>query len=148
MAADEALAFDNIPFISYIKLWAAMKTIRNYIDVLKPRESILLTFIGICAAIVAAQGSLTGWPFFLILTAVCLGSGGCNALTNYLDRDVDAKMARTCRRALPSQRIFPAEKMLPLAIGLVITALILAWILHPLCFLFGFTGTVASLIWR
>ncbi|MDY6910779.1 MAG: UbiA family prenyltransferase [Chloroflexota bacterium] len=125
-----------------------MKTIRNYIDVLKPRETILLTFIGICAAIIAAQGSPEKWPFLVVIAAIGLGSGGCNALTNYLDRRVDGKMNRTCQRVLPSQRIFPAEKMLPLAIGLVIIALILAWRLHPLCFVFGFTGTVASLVWR
>jgi len=31
------------------------KTFRNYIEVLKPRVSILLTFIGICASIIAAE---------------------------------------------------------------------------------------------
>ncbi|GAI09299.1 unnamed protein product, partial [marine sediment metagenome] len=34
-------------------------TVKNYIEVLKPRESILLTFIGICAAIVAGKGQLS-----------------------------------------------------------------------------------------
>ena len=141
-------AFDSIRPIRYINNGHSMKTIRNYIDVLKPRESFLLTFIGICAAIVAAQGYPTALPLFIAIVAICLGSGGCNALTNYLDRHVDARMPRTCRRSLPSQRISPPEKMLPLAIGLVAVALILAWVLHPLCFFFGFTGTVASVIWR
>lgn len=125
-----------------------MRAIWNYIDVLKPRVSILLTFIGICAAIVAAQGCPTARPLFIALVAIGLGSGGCNALTNYLDRRVDAQMERTCQRALPSQRIYPPEKMLPLATALVIAALVLAWALHPLCFLFGFVGTVAALVWR
>ena len=125
-----------------------MKTFRSYIDVLKPRESILLTFIGVCAAIVAAQGHPAALSLIVIFIAISLGSGGCNALTNYLDRYVDAKMPRTCQRVLPSQRISPPEKMLPLAVGLVLIALSLAWMLHPLCFLFGFTGTVASLVWR
>lgn len=120
----------------------------NYIDVLKPRETVLLTFIALCAAVVAAQGHPEAWPFWGVFTAVLLGSAGCNGLTNYLDRNVDAIMTRTCRRAIPSQRIHPPEKVLPLAGALVITALILAYLLHPLCFAFGLAGTVASLVWR
>ncbi|MFA4837495.1 MAG: UbiA family prenyltransferase, partial [Dehalococcoidia bacterium] len=125
-----------------------MKALWNYIDVLKPRETVLLTYIGLLAGVVAAQGYPAAWPLFGVFVAVLLGSGGCNALTNYLDRRVDIQMLRTCRRALPSQRISPPEKILPLAIGLVITALVLAWILNPLCFAFGFAGTVASVVYR
>jgi len=127
---------------------SSVRALWNYIEVLKPRESILLTFIGICAAVVASQGYPAALPFLIAIVAICLGSGGCNALTNYLDRHVDARMMRTCQRALPSQRIYPPEKMLPLAAALVVAALALAWILHPLCFGFGFAGTVASLVWR
>ncbi len=88
------------------------------------------------------------WPLFGVFIAVLLGSGGCNGLTNYLDRNVDIQMMRTCGRALPSQRIHPPEKMLPLAMGLVIGALVLAYILHPLCFAFGLAGTIASVTYR
>ncbi|MBM3132627.1 MAG: protoheme IX farnesyltransferase [Chloroflexi bacterium] len=126
----------------------SLRHLWNYIDVLKPRETVLLTFIALCAAIVAAQGHPEAGPFVGVFAAVLLGSGGCNGLTNYLDRNVDVLMARTCRRAIPSRRIHPPEKMLPFAIALVITALVLAYVLHPLCFAFGFAGTVASLVWR
>ena len=126
----------------------SLRSIWNYIDVLKPRETILLTFIGLCAAIVAAKGDPAGWTFLGVLIAVLLGSGGCNGLTNYLDRNIDELMGRTCKRPLPSQRIYPPQKMLPLAIGLVIVALVLAWILHPLCFAFGLSGSVASVVYR
>ncbi len=125
-----------------------MRTLWNYIDVLKPRETALLTYIGLCAAIVAADGSPAAWSLAGVFAAVLLGSGGCNGLTNYLDRNVDMQMLRTCGRAIPTQRIYPPEKMLPLAIGLVVIALGLAWILHPLCFAFGFAGTIASVVYR
>ena len=125
-----------------------MRTLWNYIDVLKPRETALLTYIGLCAAIVAADGSPATWPLVGVFAAVLMGSGGCNGLTNYLDRNVDVQMLRTCGRAIPTHRIYPPEKMLPLAIGLVVIALGLAWILHPLCFAFGFAGTIASIVYR
>ncbi len=125
-----------------------MRSLWNYIDVLKPRETILLTYIGICAGIVAKEGYPAAWPMFAVFAAVLLGSGGCNGLTNYLDRNVDVVMMRTCGRVLPSQRIHPPEKMLPLAVSLVVTALVLAFLLHPLCFAFGLAGTIASVVYR
>ena len=125
-----------------------LRSVWNYIDVLKPRETVLLTFIGLCATIIAAEGSPDVWPFLGVFTAVLLGSAGCNGLTNYLDRDVDVLMGRTCARAIPSQRIYPPQKMLPLAISLVIAALVIAMLLHPLCFVFGLAGTIASVVYR
>ena len=123
------------------------RTITNYIEVLKPRQSSLLTFIGICAAIIAADGHLS-LKFILIALTILLASAGANGLTNYIDRDVDARMQRTRHRVLPSRRIYPPEKVLPLTIGIVIVGLALAWQLHPLCFLFDIIGTIAAVIWR
>jgi protoheme IX farnesyltransferase len=121
--------------------------IKDYIDVLKPRESGLLTFIGICAAIVAGDGHLS-LKLLIIALTILLASAGANGLTNYLDRDVDARMQRTKNRALPSKRIYPPEKVLPLTIGLVIIGLALAWYLHPFCFLADLVGTIAAIVWR
>lgn len=122
--------------------------LKSYVEVLKPRESILLTFIGACAAVTGAKGYPAIPPFFHALVAIGLGNCGCNALTNYFDRGVDARMKRTRQRVIPSKRIYPPEKIIPLATALVATALVLAWILHPLCFIFGFLGVIASLTWR
>ena len=123
-------------------------TFLNYIEVLKPRETSLLIFIGACAAVIASGGYFTAGVFALTVIAIGLGSAGCNGLTNYLDREVDARMTRTCSRVLPSKRIYPPRKVFPLIIGLIVAALLLAWILHPLCFVYGMVGVAASAIWR
>jgi len=124
------------------------RSIRKYIEVLKPKETSLLIFIGVLAAVVAGEGS-PPWDILLLsLVAIALGSGGANGITNYLDREVDARMRRTQHRALPSKRIFPPTKVLPLVVSLIAVALALAWILHPLCFLFGAIGVAAALSWR
>ena len=120
----------------------------DYISILKPVETSLLTFIGICSAIIAVGGYPSAKAFTLTLIAIGLGSAGSNGLTNYLDREVDARMMRTSNRALPSRRIDPPQKVLTLIIGLVVVALALAWVLNPLCFLFGLIGIIASAIWR
>ena len=85
---------------------------------------------------------------FLALVTILLASAGANGLTNYLDRDVDARMQRTKNRALPSKRIYPPEKVLPLTVGLVAVGLALAWQLHPLVFVADLIGTTAALVWR
>jgi len=122
--------------------------VKDYIEVLKPRQSSLLTFTGVCAAIMAGNGHPPLNLLFLTLITILLACAGANGLTNYLDRDVDARMQRTKNRALPSKRIEPPEKVLPLTIGLVIIGLVLAWQLHVLCFLFDLIGTLAAVVWR
>lgn len=123
-------------------------TVLNYIEVLKPKEASLICFIGICTAIAASGGNSFLGILFLTLAAIALGSGGCNGLTNYLDREVDARMKRTRNRSLPSKRINPPQKVLPLTSGLVAIALALAWLLHPFCFFAGLIGAIASCVWR
>ncbi len=121
--------------------------VKNYIEVLKPRASILLTFIGVCAAIIAGDGHLS-FKLLLITLTIFLASAGANGLTNYLDCGIDARMRRTQNRALPSKRIYPPEKVLPLNIGLVIIGLALAWYLHPFCFISDMVGTIAAVTAR
>ena len=120
----------------------------DYIEVLKPRETSLLVFIGFCAAVVAAGGLPAADRLLLALVAITLGSGGVNGLTNYIDRHVDSRMKRTRRRCLASKRIQPPENALFYCLALTAAALALAWVLHPLCFVFGLVGTVAAVVCR
>ena len=121
--------------------------VKNYIGVLKPRESSLITLIGVGAAVIAGGGQLSLRLLFVALV-ILVASAGANGLTNYIDRDVDARMQRTRNRTLPSRRIYPPEKVLPLTIGLAVIGLVLAWILHPYCFYADLIGTVAAVIFR
>jgi 4-hydroxybenzoate polyprenyltransferase len=126
--------------------WPPALAWSRYLEVLKPRETALLTFIGAMAGLMAGTPS---WDrLLLVAMAVGLGSAGVNGLTNYLDREVDARMERTRRRALPSQAIYPPEKVLPLCGGLVALALALAWYLHPWAFAAGLLGTATALVGR
>jgi len=123
-------------------------TIRNYIEVLKPRETVLLGFIGLCTAIIAADGKALLSTLTIATITITLASGGANGLTNYLDRRYDARMSRTKGRVFPTQRIHPPEKALPWIIGWILAGLVLAWILHPLAFVADLIGTVAAIVYR
>ena len=122
--------------------------LKNYIEVLKPRESILLAFIGVCAVYIAADGQPSLDVLLLAAVTILIASAGANGITNYLDREFDARMRRTKHRVLPSGRIYPPEKALPLIIGMIIVGLVLAWWLHPLAFAADLIGTIVASTWR
>lgn len=119
----------------------------SYIEVLKPLPSVLLAYIGTGAAFVVGGGELTA-ALGVVAAAVLVASAGANGLTNYLDRDIDARLQRNCWRALPSKKIYPAERALPLIIGLIIAGLVLAWLLHPYVFIADAVGTFVAATWR
>jgi heme o synthase len=123
-------------------------TLWDYLQTLKPRESGLLAFIGVVTAYVAADGSLSLDQTIMILATLLVASTGANGLTNYLDRAIDSRMERTRARALPSGKIYPAERALYLTAGLSILGLVMAWYLHPWAFLADLIGTSAAVIYR
>ena len=127
---------------------ATRRPLPAYFEVLKPKETALLTFIGLAAALLAARGHPDPGRLGIAFVAILIASGGCNAITNYLDRNVDALMRRTSYRAIPSRRIYPAEKALPLAIGLVVIGLVIAAWLNPLTLVFGLLGTLTAVVGR
>jgi protoheme IX farnesyltransferase len=124
-----------------------MSVIYNYISVLKPLPTVLLAFIGVSAAVIAGGGELS-YRLILLAATVLVAAAGANGLTNYLDRDVDARMERTSCRVLPSHKIRPAEKVLPLIIGLIILGLVLSWLLDPYVCLADALGTGVAATWR
>jgi protoheme IX farnesyltransferase len=67
---------------------------------------------------------LREWPLLLLtLFGVGCATGGAAVLNNYLERDVDAKMERTRRRALPAGIIAP-EHALAYGVSLVLAGVI------------------------
>ncbi len=106
-----------------------------------------MTLIGLGAVVIAGDGYLAP-RLLLVAVAIFIASAGANGLTNYLDRDIDARMQRTRRRALPSRRIYPPQKVLPLLVILIIIGLGLAWWLHPFAFLADLAGTLTAATWR
>lgn len=118
-----------------------------YIRVLKPRETALLTFIGICTALVAGGGNPDLVLFLITTFTILIGSGGANGLTNYLDRHVDGRMKRTQKRMLPAGLIKPRRAFI-WALSLVLLALCIALYLHFYAFLAALIGVIAAVVAR
>ena len=110
----------------------------TYYEYTKPKIWYLLVFTSLTATFVAGS-LLSTFPSLLrwIIAAVAITSGcaGCNALTNYIDRDIDAVMNRTKHRPLPSGRITPTSG---LRFGLALVAISI---------LLSFTLNLLSVLW-
>ncbi len=125
--------------------WSALV---NYWQVTKPRTWFLLTFTGFCSAIVGfgVSGKNIDWYVVMLTTlAIILGSAGANAITCYIDRDIDAVMDRTRMRPLPSGKIKPAEKALYFGLILSTIAIAISIMLNLICFglmLFGLIDNI------
>src|SRR5438132_3009748 len=90
----------------------------DYAELTKPKVQSLLLLTTIATMYVA------GDPSPLLVALTCLGgylsAGGAGAVNHYLDRDLDARMARTATRPIPAGRIAPGAA---LAFGCVLAAL-------------------------
>ena len=90
-----------------------LASINNYIQLTKPTIMLLVVFTGSAALVV--EGSFLAEPlkFLLVIVGLYMTGGCANALNQYLERDLDAKMERTKnRRPLPSGRLSPAKALI------------------------------------
>lgn len=95
--------------------------LRYYIQLTKPTIMLLVLFTGGTALVM--EGSLLDEPgkFLLVLLGLYLTGGSANALNQYFEREIDAKMERTARRRpLPLHYLGEREALIfAVTIGLV-----------------------------
>jgi protoheme IX farnesyltransferase len=100
-------------------LAAARLTIADYVALTKPRV-ISLLLVTTVATMFVADRSPRFSTILLTMLGGYLAAGGAGAINHYIERDIDARMARTSRRPLPSGRMEPRSA---LWFGIVIGAL-------------------------
>lgn len=126
------------------------RSLSAYAEVTKPLSVALLVFTALGTMVVAARGPELGYPlsgglFLQALVAITAACAGANAVTCYIDRDMDAVMERTKHRPLPTGRIDPPERALVWGLALFGLGLVLGWLINPfsgLCILLGFLDNV------
>jgi protoheme IX farnesyltransferase len=81
----------------------------DLIRLTRPGVTLLLLAAAAAGSIAGYRGvpplGLLGWT----LLGLAMASGGAQALNQYIERETDARMARTANRPLPSGRLSPAE---------------------------------------
>jgi protoheme IX farnesyltransferase len=83
----------------------------DFVSLTKPRV-VLMILVTTLIGFYLGQGSLADpWRLLFLLAGTAMAAGGTLALNQYLERDVDACMARTRQRPLPSGRLRPAQAL-------------------------------------
>jgi protoheme IX farnesyltransferase len=84
---------------------ARPRLLGDYLELTKPKVQSLLLFTTVTSMYVAGNPSIGR----VVLTCLggALSAGGAGAINHYLDRDLDALMARTANRPVPSGRVAP-----------------------------------------
>ena len=117
-----------------------------YIELIKPRIVILLVFTCVTSMIVALDALPPADVLALTVLGGLLSAGGASALNQYFDRDLDARMARTSRRPIPSGRI-PARRALNFGLALVASSvLILGLFVNWLAAMLALAGAIYYLL--
>ncbi len=100
--------------------------LRGYWSLTKSLQTILLLVTGL-AGYASTKCPVMNLPTFLAIAgSLFLAISGSTVLNMWYDRDIDAKMNRTCWRPLPSGSIKPNEA---LTLGVVMSALGVGWAL-------------------
>jgi protoheme IX farnesyltransferase len=112
--------------------------VRAYVALTKPRIIELLLVTTVPAMVLATREvpglPMTSWAWLTFWTLVCgtLAAGSANAINQYLERDIDERMARTRRRPLPAHQVAPERAVV---FGIVLGAVsvgMMAWTVNLL----------------
>jgi len=83
---------------------------KEFFSLLKPRVMSLVVLTAL-AGMLVAPGSVHPVVGFAALLAISIGAGAAGALNMWWDADIDALMARTRLRAVPSGLVAPGEAL-------------------------------------
>jgi protoheme IX farnesyltransferase len=108
----------SAPSATAVAVSPARQLVSDYVELTKPKVQSLLLFTTVTTMLVAGDPSLQ----LIVLTCVggYLSAGGAGAVNHWFDRDIDAAMARTANRPVPSGRVSPRAA---LTFGIVLCAL-------------------------
>jgi protoheme IX farnesyltransferase len=116
IAPEEAMALRTVPLRAKL---------RAYYQLTKPRIIMLLLVTTVPTMILAHRGFPSLWLVLATLAGGALAAGSANAINCYVDRDIDAVMARTRNRPLPLHAVEPEDAMwFGIALGAVSFALL------------------------
>jgi protoheme IX farnesyltransferase len=88
--------------------WSAVS---DYVKLTKPRVISLLLVTTLCAMFAAEGGAPPFWDAIFTMIGGYLAAGGANAVNQYVDRDIDARMERTTSRPVVSGRVTPLRAL-------------------------------------
>lgn len=89
-----------------------MSSPRSFFELTKPRLTALVMLTTWLGYAVASHPMKYDGLFFHALLGSWLVASGAAALNEYLERDLDARMMRTCLRPLPQKKLTPTQALM------------------------------------
>ena len=87
-----------------------MKTIKDYVQLMKPSLSIMVVFSSVISYLLAPKVVEYNWTMiFLLFAGGMLVTGSANAINQVVEKDTDAQMKRTSTRPIASGRVSVGE---------------------------------------
>ncbi len=108
------------------KTWS--DTMRLFVQIGRPRVMALVVFTGLPALLLGQAEWPSMWKTFWVLAGTAFAGAASSAFNAFVERDADARMARTRRRALPAAKILPGVVLGYGVLLTVLSAAILTWI--------------------
>src|SRR6201981_3010981 len=100
----------NLGQINRSILRRSYANIGDYVALTKPRVMSLVVFTALVGLMVA-PGSIVPFTGVVALLCIAAGAGAAGALNMWYDADIDAVMARTAMRPIPSGRVSRSEAL-------------------------------------
>lgn len=125
--------------LAYHRRAHGLARMRDYVELTKPRISIMVLVTVVVGACVAGWGPPleSPWVLFHALLGTALVAGSASALNQWLERHSDARMERTKDRPLPSGRLAGWEALVFGGITMVAGSLWLVLFVNLLTALLG-----------
>src|ERR671914_2763471 len=108
-----------------LALGGVRQVLADYVTLTKPKVQSLLLLTTVTTMYVAGDPSAS--LVLLTLLGGSLSAGGAGAVNHWYDRDIDAQMARTADRPVPSGRVAPTSALV-FGIALAALAVVVLWV--------------------
>ena len=102
----------GLPLTGAVRRRGARDVLRDYLALTKPRIISLLLITTVATMFVADPSGPASPTILWTILGGYLAAGGAGAINHYMDRDRDARMARTCDRPLVAGRIEPLHGLM------------------------------------
>jgi protoheme IX farnesyltransferase len=90
---------------------SALRLAQAWLELTKPRITLLILMTGLPALLMAARGWPTARVFVAAMLGTALAAGSGSSFNHYVDRDIDRLMRRTALRPLPTGLLRPAHAL-------------------------------------
>ena len=125
---------------------------RLFFDLFKLRIGLVIGFTAVAGLAITPGPAMSGFEVLLLALAVTMASAAAGAFNQYVERDLDVKMRRTCRRAFATGRLRASRAWLATivaigAAGVLLAAFVFNFATAAYTFLGAFTYGVVYTVW-